>query len=186
MEPIEINAGAWYLRALRADERVDDRPALLAMAQDPATGLARDGVTDVDGASAWVARSAAGWADGTRCSWAVCEPSTGAMIGEVALLDVRGPLASLACRLLVEHRRRGVMTTAVGAVLRLAFADAAIGGLGLRRVACTHVTDGVGPAALASRLGFTREGVARGAAHDGGDLVVMARLAGDPPPPHGD
>ena len=44
MEPIEINAGAWYLRALRADERVDDRPALLAMAQDPATGLARDGV----------------------------------------------------------------------------------------------------------------------------------------------
>jgi len=24
MEPIEINAGSWYLRALRADERVDD------------------------------------------------------------------------------------------------------------------------------------------------------------------
>lgn len=28
MEPIEINAGAWYLRALRADDRMDDRPSL--------------------------------------------------------------------------------------------------------------------------------------------------------------
>ena len=26
MDPVEINAGTWYLRALRADERIDDRP----------------------------------------------------------------------------------------------------------------------------------------------------------------
>jgi hypothetical protein len=28
MEPVEINAGQWYLRALRADSRINDRPAL--------------------------------------------------------------------------------------------------------------------------------------------------------------
>ena len=28
MEPVEINNGTWYLRALRYDDRVDDRPAL--------------------------------------------------------------------------------------------------------------------------------------------------------------
>jgi len=28
LEPVEINAGQWYLRGLRADSRIDDRPAL--------------------------------------------------------------------------------------------------------------------------------------------------------------
>ena len=34
MEPVEINAGSWYLRALRADERIDDRPAVMASCLD--------------------------------------------------------------------------------------------------------------------------------------------------------
>ena len=33
MEPVEINAGTWYLRALRADDRVDDRPALAELGE---------------------------------------------------------------------------------------------------------------------------------------------------------
>ncbi len=33
MEPVEINAGAWYLRALRADDRIDDRPALAELGE---------------------------------------------------------------------------------------------------------------------------------------------------------
>jgi hypothetical protein len=32
LEPVEINAGQWYLRGLRADSRVDDRPALAGSA----------------------------------------------------------------------------------------------------------------------------------------------------------
>ena len=61
MEPIEINAGQWYLRALRADERIDDRPAL------------RDGgITDPE----YVARRNAQWAAESHFSWAVCEPTT--------------------------------------------------------------------------------------------------------------
>lgn len=70
MEPVEINAGGWYLRALRADERVDDRPA-----------LADGGIDDPD----YVADRARGWADETHLSWAVCEPTTGELLAEVGL-----------------------------------------------------------------------------------------------------
>lgn len=70
MEPIEINAGSWYLRALRADERVDDRPAL------------RDGGIDDAG---YVAERRRQWATDEHYSWAVCEPTTGELLAEVVL-----------------------------------------------------------------------------------------------------
>jgi hypothetical protein len=70
MEPVEINAGAWYLRALRADELIDDRPALQAL-----------GETD----PGYVARRSAQWASDTGYSWAVCEPTTGELLAEVTL-----------------------------------------------------------------------------------------------------
>lgn len=70
MEPIEINAGAWYLRALRADERIDDRPALAA-----------GGITDPD----YVVRRGAEWDDETHLSWAVCEPTTAEMVAEIGV-----------------------------------------------------------------------------------------------------
>ncbi|MFC9997961.1 hypothetical protein [Nocardia sp. NPDC127526] len=70
MEPIEINAGSWYLRALRADERIDDRPA-----------LADGGITDPE----YVARRTAGWADETHFSWAVCVPTTAEMVAEIGV-----------------------------------------------------------------------------------------------------
>ncbi|MBB3035596.1 GNAT family N-acetyltransferase [Hoyosella altamirensis] len=71
MEPVEINAGEWYLRALRCDERVDDSPALRA-----------HGVTDP---ARYVRTCTAEWSADTRYTWAVCEPSTGEMLGEVSL-----------------------------------------------------------------------------------------------------
>ena len=84
MEPVEINAGAWYLRALRSDERVDDRPALLdAGIEDPGH----------------VARRTKQWADDTHYSWAVCEPSTGELLGEIGvtpLSETTGRLTGLA------------------------------------------------------------------------------------------
>lgn len=70
MQPVEINAGRWYLRALRADDRVDDRPALTELGErDPG----------------YVAHSAAAWAGDTGYTWAVCEPTTGEMLAEVRL-----------------------------------------------------------------------------------------------------
>ncbi len=70
MEPVEINAGAWYLRAPRADELIDDRPALAEM-----------GETDQN----YAARCTAQWASDTGYSWAVCEPTTGEMLAEVRI-----------------------------------------------------------------------------------------------------
>jgi hypothetical protein len=70
VEPVEINAGAWYLRAPRADDLIDDRPALVAM-----------GETDPD----YVVNSAARWSTDTGYAWAVCEPTTGEMLAEVRI-----------------------------------------------------------------------------------------------------
>ncbi|MFF0635703.1 hypothetical protein ACFYTS_24730 [Nocardia sp. NPDC004151] len=70
MEPIEINAGSWYLRALRADERIDDRPA-----------LADGGITD----PGYVDRRTAEWADESHFSWAVCVPTTAELVAEIGV-----------------------------------------------------------------------------------------------------
>ena len=70
MEPVEINNGTWYLRGLRYDDRVDDRPALADL-----------GETDLD----YVHDAEDGWADDTRYTWAVCEPTTGELLAEVTL-----------------------------------------------------------------------------------------------------
>ncbi|OBF30324.1 hypothetical protein A5724_24250 [Mycobacterium sp. ACS1612] len=75
MEPVEINAGAWYLRALRADDRIDDRPALAEL-----------GETD----AGYVARCEAQWDSDAMYSWAVCEPTTGELLAEVTLDPATG------------------------------------------------------------------------------------------------
>lgn len=78
MEPIEINAGGWYLRALRADDRVDDRPALTDMNERQPD---------------YVDRCARDWRDQRRYTWAVCEPTTGEMLAEVGLDPSSGDIS---------------------------------------------------------------------------------------------
>lgn len=70
MDPIEINAGRWYLRALRADKRVDDTPSLRGA-----------GITDED----YIARRLRQWSTDEFYSWAVCVPETGEMVAEIWL-----------------------------------------------------------------------------------------------------
>jgi hypothetical protein len=81
IDAVEINAGQWYLRALRADSRIDDRPALADL-----------GVTDPD----HVARCAAQWSSDTSYSWAVCEVTTGELLAEVTLHPDTGEIATRA------------------------------------------------------------------------------------------
>jgi hypothetical protein len=81
VEPIEINAGAWYLRALRADTLMDDRP-----------GLADLGETDPD----YVSRAADEWAGDVRYTWAVCEPTTGELLAEIGLRPSTGEISARA------------------------------------------------------------------------------------------
>jgi hypothetical protein len=75
VEPVEINAGAWYLRALRADDRLDDRSALAEL-----------GETDAD----YISKRATQWESDTAYSWAVCEPTTGELLAEVTLNPATG------------------------------------------------------------------------------------------------
>lgn len=75
VQPVEINAGTWYLRALRADERVDDRPALAELGEHRPDH---------------VAECAARWESDTLYSWAVCEPTTGELLAEITLDPVIG------------------------------------------------------------------------------------------------
>jgi hypothetical protein len=70
VDPVEINAGAWYLRAPRQDELINDRPALADL-----------GETDPD----YVTRCGALWASDTGYTWAVCEPTTGELLAEVTI-----------------------------------------------------------------------------------------------------
>jgi hypothetical protein len=81
MEPVEINNGQWYLRAPRYDDRVDDRPALADL-----------GETDLD----YIDDATDAWADDTRYTWAVCEPTTGELLAEVTLNPVSAFMASRA------------------------------------------------------------------------------------------
>ncbi|MGV9824511.1 hypothetical protein [Gordonia sp. NPDC003429] len=71
MEPVEINAGSWYLRGLRADDRLSDAAALAELG--------------VDDPARYVASSDAGWRDETTFTWAVCVPTTGELIALIGL-----------------------------------------------------------------------------------------------------
>ena len=186
MEPIEINAGAWYLRALRADEKVDDRPVLLAAAADVDTVRYAPFLasTELAVATDYVRRRELQWVNDSWYSWAVCEPTTGEMLAEVGLRNIEPQqrTAEIACWTAPAHRSQGIMTSAVGAVLRLAFAAEPLGGLGLHRVGYLHAEGNAASAALAARLGLIAEGRMREAVLIDGarrDMLLLARLATD-------
>ena len=107
MQPVEINAGGWYLRALRADDRLSDVPAL--------TDLGLDAIACISDADH-------GWADESVCTWAVCEPTTGEL---VALIAVHAPAGEVPAQLSGSARTGGeaALAAAEGPVRRFA-ADA--------------------------------------------------------------
>jgi len=105
VEPVEINAGAWYLRAPRDDDLIDDRPALADL-----------GETDPD----YVTRCSGRWASDTGYTWAVCEPTTGELLAEVALDPVAATVHTRA-----RHGHADAAAIAAQSVRR--FAAAALG-----------------------------------------------------------
>ncbi|WHT20316.1 GNAT family N-acetyltransferase [Crossiella sp. CA-258035] len=169
MEPVEINAGAYYLRQLRADNLMDDRPAVLAAFTDPelrrwVTGYR---VEDLDSAGRYITLRAHEWQEDLRCSWAVAEPTTGEMLAEVGLKDldlVRG-IGSAACWTHPAHRGRGVMTQALQTALRFG-----IEALGLRRIGYRHAAGNEASRRVAEKCGFTLEATLHQATTVDGDL----------------
>lgn len=174
MEPVEVNAGTYYLRQLRADGRLDDRPALVEAFIDPVQVRFVPGylVDTLDAASGYIARRTAEWARGERCSWAVADPVTGALLGEVGLkkLDLDAGTAETAVWVHPAARGQGVAATAVGAALRFGF-----GALALRTIDYLHEPGNHASAGVAKRCGFTFAGPAA----ETGD-VRWTRHADDP------
>lgn len=160
MEPVEINAGKYYLRQLRADDLLDDRPALIeAFADDDHQRYVLNyHLRDLAEASRYVALRASGWASGDRCSWAIAEPVTGRLLGEVGLKDLDPHDGTAEATLWVHpaERRRGVAATALNVVLRFS-----AGALGLREVSYLYHEGNAASAAVARRCGFRIVGTLR-------------------------
>jgi RimJ/RimL family protein N-acetyltransferase len=157
MEPIEINAGGYYLRALRADDLIDDRPAIVKAFADPETRrwVADYRIENLEDAEAYVRRRDIEWTRGIRCSWAVAEPTTGLLLGEVDLrgLDEGPDAVQAACWTHPDHRGRGVAPTALGAAVRFGF-----GGLGLTKIGYQHQEGNTASRRVAEKCGFTLTG----------------------------
>lgn len=137
MEPVEINAGEFYLRELRVDDRIDDRVALRAGGR----------FDSLDAAGEHVARRRRQWDADEVCSWAVCEQLSNSAVGEVAITAA----GELSCWITPELRGKGVATRAVQAVAGFGF-----GYLGLERLTATP-TDRAGER-VAQKCGFESGG----------------------------
>ncbi|MGX7827705.1 GNAT family N-acetyltransferase [Actinokineospora sp. 24-640] len=161
MEPVEINAGRYYLRALRADDRIDDRPAVVAGFTDPVSRrwLPHIAVHDLDTAGVYIALRAGDWAKETRFSWAVADPLTGDLLGEVLLkeLDLAAGIGEAGCWTHPKARGQGLAAEALGAVVRFGF-----GALGLTEIRYRHETANLASARVAEKLGFSLVGATDG------------------------
>jgi RimJ/RimL family protein N-acetyltransferase len=134
---------------------------------------------DLADAEAYIRRRAREWARDERYSWAVCEPTTGEMLGEVELadLDLCHGTAEVACWALPAARGRGMTTTSISAVLRYAF-----DGLGLHRLTYAWAEGNAASGRVAEKCGFRVEGRQREAwVVDGRrvDVHIAGRLATD-------
>jgi RimJ/RimL family protein N-acetyltransferase len=161
VEPVEINAGAYYLRQLRADDRVDDRPALVDAFAD--VGLrrwvTRWRIDSFAEATEYVASRAEEWSSGERCSWAVAEPVSGALLGEVDLIRLEPDwrIAEAGCWVAPEWRGRGVAAAGLGAALRFG-----AGALSVRQIDYLHAPDNQASYRVAQKCGFAHRGTRDG------------------------
>lgn len=183
MEPVEINAGVYYLRQLRADGAIDDRPALVSAFGDPeTTRWVPTRIPDLDAADRYVTERAEQWRSDTRYSWAVADQTSGALLAEIVLKDVNltDGVAEAGCWTHPAHRGKGIAATAVQSVLRFAF-----GGLGLQHISYRHGAGNVASQRVAEKCGFQLDGRLRAALVVDGqrqDLLVWTKLAADETP----
>jgi RimJ/RimL family protein N-acetyltransferase len=118
------------------------------------------------------------WEDGTAATFAVRDATTGAVLGGTALHGIRQGEATVAYWTAPEARGRDVTTEAVAALCRWGF-----GALELERIGWACAVGNWGSRAVAQKVGFTVEGLARKAFWQRGVRVddwVGSLLATDP------
>lgn len=170
MEPVEIAADGYHLRALRADDQLDDRPALIEAFADPEHSryIVNYNVRNLAEAEKYVTQRSAEWFAGDRCSWAIADAEAGTLLGEVGLkdLDLDDRRAEIALWVHPAARGRGIGVLAVNAALRFGFDS-----LELREVAYRHHPDNTASEVVARRCGFARVGVSEDPNQPGQPLV---------------
>jgi RimJ/RimL family protein N-acetyltransferase len=177
VEPVEINLGLYYLRALRVDDHFDDRRAVLEAFADPDTRQWVPGVSvnNLAEAGTYIALRAEQWTQDIRYSWAVADPATGELLGEVGMkdLDLAAGTAEAFCWTHPAGRGRGMATRALGAALRFGF-----GAVGLKLVLYKHFQSNAASARVAEKLGFRLvDRVEQATMGDGTEDRLLVRIA---------
>jgi RimJ/RimL family protein N-acetyltransferase len=183
VEPIEINAGEFYLRALRSDDRIDDAAAIAEAFADPETERWLPyGIDGEAAARLFIGFRERAWGREEQFSWGICDAVTAELLGEVVLRDIdhKYGLAEVVCWSHPRHRGRSVVPRALNAVLPWGFQA-----IGLHRVVYKHAVENKASQRVAEKCGFTYEGRLRDAAVVDGqrqDMLQWSRLATDPAP----
>ncbi|MGN8048684.1 GNAT family N-acetyltransferase [Curtobacterium sp. 22159] len=160
-----------------------DAPALVVASADPELARQLGGVrfSDVEDAAAFIA-SVYRLDDRSR-NWAVVEADggSGAVLGNVAVTSIEHThgTAWVSYWLLPRARGRGLATRALVAAVDDAVA------LGVHRLELGHRTNNPASCAVATRAGFSAEGIEREKLRYGEerfDVETHARLATDPRP----
>ncbi|GAA3633677.1 RimJ/RimL family protein N-acetyltransferase [Lentzea atacamensis] len=184
MEPVEINAGEYYLRAFRNDDRVNDVPALVETYADEETRryMHRLTMEDVTAAELFIVLMNNGWPKDYRWSWAVCDAVTADVAAGIVLhsIDRKFGSAEVTCWAHPAHRGKGVVPTALNAVLGWAF-----GAADMHRIVYKHSVSNLASQRVAEKCGFTLEGRLRDESivdDQRVDELLWSRLATDPYP----
>jgi RimJ/RimL family protein N-acetyltransferase len=161
--PPEITAGSLHLRAWADTD--DDADVIVAAYQDAAMrAWLPFGFTigDKPAARRWIAERASLWEYGHRVSYAICDSTTGAVLGSVELRDLSlSDQCTASYWVLPEHRGVGVAPRALGVASRWALAPRRQGGLGQHRIMLTHAVGNHASCRVADKAGFPLEGVMR-------------------------
>ncbi|MGC4942420.1 GNAT family N-acetyltransferase [Kribbella sp. DT2] len=128
-------------------------------------------------------------ADGDGVSWAIADPETDELLGNVSAFDLRNrndpTIAEIGYWGHPDARGRGVMSAAVGLAIKHAFTPLDDGGLGRRRLVLYAAAPNTASAHVAEVNGFVRTGLARSASarRDGTyeDLISFDLLATEHP-----
>ncbi len=155
MDPVEITAGRLHLRPWTAY----DESAVLDACSDPEIQrwtTVPSPYTQAD-AHAWVNTVAPGlWTAGTATPFAVVDAVSGEVLGSVGLHRIADGSAEVGYWCAPSARGSGVMSEALGALCRWAFA-----GLGLQRLEWVAGVGNWASRSVAEKNGFRVEGVLR-------------------------